>query len=65
MQLCEPLGSRYVLPNQAPAASGYLQPVADPYGLDPRRISVDKNQQLGKGNYGEVFQGTVLIAGGQ
>ena len=40
----------------------YVQPVEDTYGLDPVRIRVDKEQQLGKGNYGVVYRGT-LAAG--
>ena len=31
----------------------------DTYGLDPARIRVDKEQQLGKGNYGVVYRGTL------
>ena len=58
-------GNGGLIPQQVPSASGHDWSLGDPYGLDPRLIRVDKKHQLGKGNYGEVFRGTVLIDGGQ
>ena len=53
----------YALPDQVPAAAGYVRPTEDPYGLDARLIRVDQNQQLGKGNYGVVYRGTMECGG--
>ena len=54
----------YQIPAQVPAASGYVLPLEEPFGLKPQLIRVDKNKQLGKGHYGEVFRGTLVTEDG-
>ena len=54
----------YQIPALVPAASGYVLPLEEPFGLKPQLIRVDKNKQLGKGHYGEVFRGTLVTEDG-
>ena len=54
----------YNLPASVPATDGYLRPANDPFDLDVSAVAIDRATQLGKGNYGVVYQGTLVGAAG-
>ena len=55
------LYEEYNLPAAVPESDDYLRPQNDPYDLAESDVAIDRTKQLGKGNYGVVYQGQLSV----
>lgn len=39
--------------------AGYMRPENDPFDIEESAVTIDRTKQLGKGNYGVVYQGAL------
>ena len=51
--------AKFTMPSAFPKPSEYTKDEANPFDLDAGAVTVDYDKQLGKGNYGVVFAGTL------
>ena len=55
------LYEEYNLPATVPESDDYLRPQNDPHDLAESDVAIDRTKQLGKGNYGVVYQGQLRV----